>query len=139
MADDKLSQFEAIFGAISKIASGDEGGALLDARCPKCGASDFVEVVDLYSEAADRVAESPESAGVVHVGGLTDEEIVRRFAPPQRKSALVTPLFIAIPLAAAAFYVYRRFGETPGQFAGMGAGIITVAVLLTSLRKRSDE
>jgi hypothetical protein len=139
MANDKLDQFEAIFGAIAKITAGDTSSGLEDARCPKCHASDFAEVVDLYSEAAGRVDESPDAAGQVAVAGLTNEEIIKRFAPPQRGSAIVIPLLVAAPLAAIAYYVFLRFGENAGLFAGIGAGVITVATLLTYLRKRSDE
>jgi hypothetical protein len=139
MANDKLDQFEAIFGAIAKITSGDPGSGLEDARCPKCHSSDFAEVVDLYSEAAGRVEESPDAAGQVLVAGLTNAEILSRFAPPQRGSAIVIPLLVAAPLAAISYYVFTRFGENAGIFAGLGTGVITVGMLLTYLRKRSDE
>ena len=135
----ELDKVEAIFGAIAKITSDDESPALGNARCPKCRASDFIQVTDLYSEAVGRVEESPESATQVLVGGLSNGQIVRRLAPPKRRSALVIPLLVALPLAAVAFYVYRRYGESPGQFAAIGAGVVTVIVLMTMLRKRSDE
>ena len=139
MANDKLDQFEAIFGAIAKITSGDPDSGLDDARCPKCHSADFAEVVDLFSEAAGRVDESPDAADQVLVAGLTNGEIISRFAPPQRKSAVVIPLLVATPLAAISYYIFTRFGENAGIFAALGTGVITVGMLLTYLRKRSDE
>lgn len=139
MADDKLRQLEAVMGAISKITSGDVDPELRDARCPKCNASDFMKVADLFSEAVGRIEDAPEAASAIDVAGLTNEQIVAKFRPPQRKSPVTTVLLVAVPLAAVAVYVYQRFGETPGQFAGIGVGVVTVAVFLTTLRKRGDE
>src|SRR5215216_3350717 len=131
----ELDKVEAIFGAIAKITSGDESPALGNARCPKCRASDFIQVTDLYSEAVGRLEESPESADQSRVGGLSDAQIVRKLAPPKRRSALVIPLLVAIPLGAVAFYIYRRYGDTAGQFSAIVAGVATIVVLMTMLRK----
>ena len=69
----ELEKFEAVFGAISKM-TGDEDPTLGNARCPKCRASDFVQVTDLYTETVGRVEESPESADQIRVGGMTDAQ-----------------------------------------------------------------
>ena len=53
--DDPLTKFEAVLGAISKITSEDD--TLVGARCPSCGASDFVAVSDLYAPANGTVTE----------------------------------------------------------------------------------
>ena len=136
---DELEKFEAVFGAIAKITSGDESPALGNARCPKCRASDFIEVPELYSEAVGRIEESPESADQIHVGGMSDARIVRRLAPPTRRSPYIVPLLFAVPLGAAAFYLQRRYGGTVGQLAIIGAVVVTIVVLMTTFRKRSDE
>src|SRR3954468_10722643 len=130
MAEDKLRQFEAILGAVSKVTSDEVGGELVDARCPKCNASDFAQVSDLYVDALTRIEESPDQANAVREGRMTNEQMVRKFKPPQRRSPTLRVLLFAIPLGIGAYYVMRRFGETPGQFAFIGAGIVTVIVLL---------
>src|SRR5262249_30705874 len=110
-----------------------------DARCPKCGKSDFIRVSDLYSEVVVRIEENPASANEVHVGGWKDGRIAARLKPPRRKSAVGRMLLVAIPLGAGAYYVYRRFGDSLGQLAIVVAIVATVIVLLTSLRRLSDE
>jgi len=135
----KIDQFEAVFGAIAKIASGDEDPALADARCPKCRASDFVQVVDLFYEAAGQIEASPDAAGTVLVAGMTNEQIVKKFAPPARRSPLITPILVAIPFALIALWVRSRFGSDPGLFTAVGGGVVVLGVLLTSLRKSSDQ
>jgi hypothetical protein len=135
----ELDKFEAMFGAIAKMTSGDESPALGNSRCPKCRASDFIQVTDLYSEAVGRIEESPESADQVRVGGMSDAQIVTKLAPPQRGSAILIPLLVAIPLGAAAFFLWRRYGDTAGQFAAIGVGVVTVGLLMTMFRKRSDD
>src|SRR5581483_6966301 len=47
--DDGLRRFEAALGAISKMTGEGQEQGLGDARCPECGASDFVAASDLYS------------------------------------------------------------------------------------------
>lgn len=136
---DRIDQFEAVFGAIAKITSGDENLALGDARCPKCRASDFVQVVDVFYEAAGQIEASPDAAGTVLVAGMTNEQIVKKLAPPARRLALITPILVAIPLALVAYAARRQFGTDAGVFTALGGGVITVGVLLTSLRKRSGE
>jgi hypothetical protein len=135
----KIDQFEAVFGAIAKITSGDESPVLADARCPKCRASDFVQLADVFYEAAEQIEASPDAAGTVLVAGLTNEQIVKKFAPPERRSPLITPILVAIPLTLIALLVRGRFGSDPGLFTAVGGGVIVVGVLLTSLRKSSDQ
>jgi hypothetical protein len=136
-SDDGLERFEAVLGAISKITSGEEG--LVGARCPKCNASSFDKVSDLYADACGRLEEQNSAAGVVHAGGLTDRQIVENFSPPGRKSALGRAIAVGAPLSAVAFYLYRRFGATVGQISVAAALIATAITLLTSLRRLSDE
>jgi hypothetical protein len=139
MARDDIERIEAVFGAISKIATGEElETGLDDARCPKCGKSNFVRVSDLYSEAVGRIESDPANANVVHVGGMTDLRIVARLKPPRRKSAAGRVLVVAIPLGAASYYSYTRLGDI-GQLVIVASIVITVIVALTSLRRLSDE
>ena len=136
---DKIDQFEAVFGAIAKITSGDENPALADARCPKCRASDFVQVADLFYEAAGQIEASPDAADKILVAEMTNERIVKKFAPPERRSPLITPILVAIPLGLIALVVRRLFSPDAGLFTAVGAAVIVLGVLMTSLRKRSDE
>lgn len=140
MADDEIRRIEAVFGAISRIAGGEEPESeLRDARCPKCGKSDFARVSDIYSEAAGRLQDDPAEATVVRAAGLSDAQIVEKFRPPQRKSAALTVALVAIPMGAVAAYLYKRFGEGIGQLAIGVAIVVTVIVLLTTLRRASDD
>ena len=135
----KIDQFEAVFGAIARISSGDENPALADALCPKCRASDFAQVLELFYEAAGQIEASPAAADTVLVAGMTNEQIVKKFAPPERRSPLITPLLVSIPLGLIALWVRSRFGNDAGLFTAVGGGVIVIGVLMTSFRKRSDE
>lgn len=140
MADDEIHRIEAVFGAISKIAAGEESDfALHDARCPKCGKADFTHLPDLYSEAVARLDENPAEANVARVGGLTDAQLIERARPPERKSPALTVALFAIPLGAIAAFVYLRFGEALGELAIGVAIVVTVVVLMTTLRRVSDD
>jgi hypothetical protein len=139
MADDKLRQFEAILGAVSKVTSDEVGGELIDARCPQCKASDFAQVSDLYVDALNRIDEAPDQADAVREGGMTNAQMVAKFKPPTRKSPALRVIIVAILTGAPAFYINQRFGETPGQFAYIGAAVASVIALLTGLRKYSDQ
>jgi len=134
MSDDGAAWLENVLGGQSDSDKPD----IRDARCPKCGAADFAQISDLYSDSLARV-EDGEPSPVAGVGGMTDAQIVREFAPPRRKSAPLTTLMVALPLAAAAFYLYRRFGGTIGQTAIIVAGIMTIATFLTRTRAYSDK
>jgi DNA-directed RNA polymerase subunit RPC12/RpoP len=136
-SDDGPERFEAMLNAISKITSGDEG--LIGARCPKCGASSFVKVSDLFDDARGRLEEQGSASSDVREGGLTDLQIVETFRPPQRRSAIGRVIAVAVPLFVVAFYLYRRFGATVGQISTATALIATMIVLMTSLRRLSDE
>ena len=135
MADDASAWLENVLGA--KIESDQPD--IRDARCPKCGAADFVQISDLYGESVVRLEEGGEPSPTVRIGGMTDAQIVREFAPPTRKSAALMMLIVAIPLGAAAFYANRRFGSNVGQIAFVVAGVVTIATLLTKLRAYSDK
>lgn len=140
MADDEIERIEAVFGALSRITSGEEpDSGLHDARCPKCGKSDFARVADLYWEAAARLQEEPAAADAPRLAGLGDRQLVARLSPPQRKSAALSVSIVAIPLAALAAFVYLRLGDTIGQIAIGLAIVITVVVLMTTLRRVSDD
>lgn len=136
--DRELRQLEAALGAVAKI-TGDVEADLFGARCPKCDASDFANVPDVFSDAVGRLEEHPDEADVVRVGGLTDRQIVGKLFPPRRKSVVGIVIAVAVPLGAAAAYLYSRFGDTPGQFAILVAIITVVIVFLTSVRRLSDQ
>jgi len=140
MADDEIQRIEAVFGALSKIAAGEDAEPeLQDARCPRCGKSDFVRASDLYSEAAARLEEQPADADAARVGGSSDRQLVARLAPPQRKSPAPRVAMVAVPLGAAAAFAYLRFGDVIGQLAIGVAIVATVIVLMTTLRRVSDD
>src|SRR4051812_32290293 len=106
MAKDNSAWLENI---LSAGVGSDAPPDMRDARCPKCGASDFAPISDLYSESAYRLEDGTEPADVARASGMTDTQIARKFAPPRRKSAVGPMLVVALPLAAAAYYVYHRF------------------------------
>ena len=142
MADDELERLEAIFGAVSRSLSGggeDEDDGLTGARCPKCEASSFVRVSELYEDAVRRLDQHGDAADVVREGGRTNLQIVERLGPPQRRSARTIVIAVAVPLGAVAFYLYRRFGDTIGQASIAIAVVVTLIVLLTTLRRLSDD
>src|SRR5438046_2437789 len=106
MADDELGRFEAVMGALSKsLSSDDVDDALTGARCPKCQASSFVRVSELYDDAVRRLSEHGDVADAVREGGRTDSQIVERLGPPRRRSALRIVIAVAVPLAVVAFYL----------------------------------
>ena len=133
MANDGSAFFEKVLGG---LGGADEHVDMRDARCPKCNASDFVNVPDLYVEARVRKEES--APAETHAGGITDDQILRKLGPPRRRSALGVALLVAVPLGAAAAYVFIRLGSVAGQFAAMAAAVITIIVLMTYLRRFSD-
>lgn len=143
MADDELGRFEAVMGALSKSLSGEADEELVGARCPKCEASSFIRVSELYADAARRLSDAPSEQGdaerVVREGGRTDQEVVARLGPPQRRSPLRRVAAVAAPLAVAAAYVYHRFGGTIGQAAIVATLVITVIAFLTTARRLSDD
>jgi hypothetical protein len=140
MADDEIRRIEAVFGAISRIAGSEEPDSeMRDARCPKCGKSDFAHLSDIYSEAVGRLQEDPAQATVVRLAGLSDAQLVENFPPPQRKSPALRVAVIAIPMGALAAYLFKRFGEGLGQLAIGVAVVVTAIVLLTTLRRVSDD
>ena len=130
MASDESAFFEKMLGGANEHAD------MRDARCPKCNASDFVNMPDLYVEALGRAEEGVPA--VTHAGGVTDAQILRKFGPPRRRSALGVAAIVAIPLFAIAGYVFYRFGSVAGQTATVAAAVITIIVLMTYLRRFSD-
>ena len=138
MADDELERFEAVMGALSKSLSGEDDDTLAGARCPKCEASSFVRVSELYADAARRLSDAggePSDVGSVgRDGGRTDAEIVERLGPPRRRSALRRVIVVAAPL-----YAYRRFGASIGQAAIAATIVVTAIVFLTTARRLSDD
>ena len=135
MADDDSKWLEGVLGA----ASGEEAPPdMTNARCPKCGAQEFARISELYPEARYRI-EDGESSDANRIGGMTDAEIVREFAPPTRGSAIVATVFVLVPLAAAVLYVYKKYGDNLGQIAAVAGIVITVAVFLTRVRAYSDK
>ncbi len=138
MSDDQLQWLHAAVNAMSNLDSDDEK-PLGDARCPRCNASSFVSAADLYYESVGRLEETPNAPAEIRVGGMTDEQIVRRLRPPRRKSALRFAVLAAIPLAGAGVYVLRRFGADAGEFTFVGGFIVALIVFMTRLRRYSDE
>jgi DNA-directed RNA polymerase subunit RPC12/RpoP len=134
---DGLEGFEAMVGAFSNL--GKEEAGLGDARCPKCGARDFVSAPDLYSEAVRRVDESGDSSAAAGPAGMTDAQILGRFSPPRRRTATARAAIVAVPLAAGSFFIYQRFGAVPGQFAIIVTIVLTVITYMTTARRLSDE
>lgn len=137
MADDELRKIEAILGAISNITSERDEAPLVGVRCPNCGWTSFVKVETLYDAAATRL-EDPRAEPSTRDGGLTDQEIVSRLAPPTRRSATIPTVVLAIVLTAAAVYIYRRFGDVPGQVAGIAAFVSVLMFFMTRTRALSD-
>jgi hypothetical protein len=139
MAKDGFREFEAVLGALSKMTDDAPVDDLIDARCPKCQASSFIKISDLYDEARARAEEPDESPDTPRDAGLTDAQILARFAPPQRRSPATRIASAAVILGAIAYLVYRAFGDTPGQLTGAGAAVLLVAFSLTTIRKLSDD
>jgi hypothetical protein len=138
MADDELRWIEAALGAVSKLNVDETQHDLEGARCPKCNASNFVKVSDAYSESVGRL-EDGEDPNAIRDGGMTDAQIVAKFRPPRRKSAFTLTVAVALIAGGGAYYTYRRFGDNAGQIAGMIAGVLTVIVLMTTIRRLSDQ
>ena len=138
MADEELRWIEAAMGAVSKLNVDETQHDLEGARCPKCEASDFAKVADLYSDSVRRL-ENGGASDVVRDGGMTDIQIVEKFRPPRRKSAFGLTAVVAAVLGGGAFYTYRRYGDNLGQIAAVVAGVVTVVVLLTTIRRLSDQ
>ncbi len=137
---DGFREFEAVLGALSKMTSDETRSEdLLDARCPKCESSNFIKVTDLYDEASNRAEESPESIDERRDGGMTDAQVIARFAPPQRRSPTLRIVIAALVLGAIVYAAYRAFGDVVAQLAGAGAAVILVGVALTTMRKFSDD
>jgi hypothetical protein len=139
MADDELERFEAMLGALSSGLSGGGDDGLTGARCPKCEASSFARVSELYDDAVRRLGEPGADADVDREGGRTDRQIVETLSPPRRRSARGTVIAVAVPLALTAAYLYRRFGDTVGQGSIVVAVVVTLIVFLTTLRRLSDQ
>jgi len=138
MADEELRWIEAALGAVSKLNVDETQPDLEGARCPKCDASNFAKVSDLYSESVGRLEDGGDPTAV-RDGGMTDTQVVAKFRPPRRKSAFVLTAFVAAVVGGGAYYVYRRFGDNAGQVAAMVAGVVTVIVLMTTIRRLSDQ
>jgi asparagine N-glycosylation enzyme membrane subunit Stt3 len=47
--------------------------------------------------------------------------------------------FVAVPLGAAAFYIYKKYGDNLGQIAAVATIVIVFAVFLTRMRAYSDK
>lgn len=138
-ADDSLRQFEALLGAISNITEGKESEGLVDARCPQCNASDFAKVADLYDAAMMRFHINEGVDEVPRDAGLTDGEVLKRFAPPKPTRVAPRVVLVALIFGGAAGYAYKRFGESVGMIAILVAIVAVVFTLLTRMRAASDD
>jgi len=137
MPDDEIRKLEAILGAISNITSEREQAPLVGVRCPKCGWTSFAKVETVYDAAVERL-ETPGAAPSSRDTALTDREIIRRLAPPTRRSATIPTVILAVVLGAAAVYVYNRFGDLAGELSGIAAFVIVLVFFLTRTRALSD-
>jgi uncharacterized membrane protein YoaK (UPF0700 family) len=70
---------------------------------------------------------------------VTDAQAIARFAPPQRRAAAPRVVVAAVILAVPVFFAFRRYGDTVGEFAAAGAVVILVGVMLTTMRRVSDD
>jgi hypothetical protein len=138
MADDELGNFERVLGAFANIMPDREEPVLTGVRCPKCDATNFAHAEGVYDAAASRLANGRSDPAAKPVGGLADEEIVRRLAPPRRRSPIAGALIVAALLGGGAFYVNQRFGKDAGFLAAIAAVVLTIVFLLTRARALSD-
>jgi len=137
---DGFREFEAVLGALSKMTNEEfRGEDMLDARCPKCEASSFIKISDLYDQARARSYEPTDAPDTPRDGGLTDDQILARFSPPERRSPTLRIAIAAILLSAIVYLIYRFFGNDVAQLAGAGAVVLMVGVGLTTMRKLSDD
>lgn len=137
MPDDEIRKIEAILGAISNITSEREEDPLVGVRCPKCGWTSFAKVEMVYDAAVARL-DDPDAEASTRDTALADREIVRRLAPPTRRSATTPTVALLVVLGAAAGYIYHRFGDLPGELSGIAAFVIVLMFFLTRTRALSD-
>lgn len=137
MSPDGLDGFEAMIGAFANLGEREPG--LGDARCPKCDARDFVKVEELFDAAVRRSEIEGSVSTTPGIGGLSDEQVIVKFRPPRRRGAKMRTVAITIPIAIAAYFVYRRFGEVAGEFALMATAVIAIMTFLTTTRRLSDQ
>lgn len=135
MADESMRWLEGLLAG----ETNPEGASMEGARCPKCNASAFIKAADLWAEAKGRLEEATEPPGTIREGGMTDLQIVQKFAPPRRKSAVGVALAVGIPLAAASGYLLHEFGETPGEIGFLVTIVATAITLMTMMRSYSDQ
>src|SRR5678816_2781316 len=102
MADEELRWIEAALGAVSKLNADETQPDLEGARCPKCEASDFAKVTDLYSDSVRRL-EDGGASDAARDGGMTDMQIVEKFRPPRRKSAIGLTATVAAVVGGGAY------------------------------------
>lgn len=138
MADDELGNFERMLGAFANIMPDREEPVLTGVRCPKCDGTNFAHGETAYDEAASRLANGKSDPAAKPVGGLTDEQIIRRLTPPRRRSPITPTLIVAALLGGGAFYVNQRFGKDAGFLAAIAAVVLTIVFLLTRARALSD-
>jgi len=99
------------------------------------------QAIVTLAEKVARDAASIEDSDVqpLRDAGLTDTEILRRFAPPERKAVAPRAAAAVIILGAPVWYVYHRFGADAAQLAGVIAGVIAITITMTTMRKFSDD
>ncbi|HEX4682088.1 MAG TPA: hypothetical protein VH277_05230 [Gemmatimonadaceae bacterium] len=137
MPADGFEGLEAMLGAIANLREKDTG--LTDARCPKCDASDFAKASELYYDTIRRAENTGLSDSTPGQAGLTDEQIIGKFQPPRRRSAVGRGIAVAVPLGVVTYLVYRRFGSLPGQLTLVASIIITLIAFMTRVRRLSDD
>lgn len=137
MANDEFAKLEAALNAVAKMTSERET-TLDDARCPNCGGAEFAKIGDLYFESSVRMYSEPERVNERRASGLSDAEVVDRFAPPKQTSIMGITAITGVVLSVIVYFVYRRFGDDAATFSGMGAAALLMAVALTNARRFSD-
>src|SRR5579885_3502660 len=99
MPGDGLEGFEAMIGAFANLGERETG--LGDARCPKCDARDFVKVEDLFDATVRRSEIAGEVSSAPGIAGLSDEQILVKFRPPRRRSAVARTIVVTVIVGVA--------------------------------------
>jgi hypothetical protein len=134
MSDNEFAWLENVLGAGGE----EDAGNLVGARCPSCKSEEFIKISDLYAESRARL-EDPESVPGAPPAGITDEEVVRRYARPKKASPAPRTALAAAITGGIAYWIFRRFGEPWADIAGIAALVVTASVLLSRMRAVSDD
>lgn len=134
MSDNEFGWLENVLGSGGE----EDAGNLVGARCPTCKGDDFIKISDLYNESRARL-EEPGSVPGAPPAGITDEQIVKRYARPKKESPAPRVVLVAVIFGGIAYGIFYRFGEPWGDIAAIAALVITASVLLSRMRAVSDD